>query len=155
MCPGTAEKPDANIHVGVSTPSGGATINSQFTLSYSVDGPKNIRRVLVLLNKQQIGVFEYPAGNTKTVSDTKQITITGTGFRNNEYTLEVIAFDFAGFSNKATLPVNLVLGDTPAAPSATDTAAPTINTSGIRISKNADATYTVILPLQDATGIVS
>ena len=95
MCPGTAEKPDANIIVGVSSPSANATINSQFSLSYSVSGPKNIRRVMVLLNKQQIATFEYPSGNTKTINDTKQIIISGTGFKNNEYTLDVIAFDFA------------------------------------------------------------
>jgi hypothetical protein len=29
------------------------------------------------------------------VTDTKQITIAGTDFKNNEYTLDVIAFDFA------------------------------------------------------------
>lgn len=78
MCPGTAEKPDTNIIVSVNTPDANTTINSEFTLSYAVSGPKNIRRVLVLLNKQQIGIFEYPSGNTKSVSDTKQITITGT-----------------------------------------------------------------------------
>lgn len=29
-----------------------------------------------MLNKQQVAVFEYPSGDTKRVSDTKQVTIT-------------------------------------------------------------------------------
>jgi hypothetical protein len=61
MCPGTAEKPDTNIQINVSVPGSNTTINSQFSLSYAINGPKNIRRVLVMLNKQQIGIFEYPS----------------------------------------------------------------------------------------------
>ncbi len=155
MCPGVAEKPDTNIIVSVSSPDANSTINSQFSLSYSISGPKNIRRVMVLLNKQQVATFEYPSGNTKTVNDTKQITISGTGFKNNEYTLDVIAFDFAGFSNKASIPVQLVLGAAPAQPAAPDTAAPTIYTAGIKVTKNADGTYSVIIPLRDVTAVVS
>lgn len=95
MCPGTIEKPDTSIQINLSSPGNNATINSQFTLTYSISGPKNIRRILVLLNKQEIGQFEYPDGNTKNITNTKQINITGTGFKNNEYTLELVAFDFA------------------------------------------------------------
>ncbi|HBB03567.1 TPA: hypothetical protein DCZ39_01505 [Patescibacteria group bacterium] len=54
MCPGRDERPDTNIQVSLSIPSSNATINSQFTVSYAINGPKNIRKVLVLLNKQQI-----------------------------------------------------------------------------------------------------
>lgn len=110
---------------------------------------------MVMLNKQEIAAFEYPSGNTKSVSDTKQVSITGTGFKNNEYTLDVIAFDFAGFSNKASFPVTLVLGDAPAQPAAPDTAAPTIDTANTRVTKNADGTYTVIIPLKDTTAVVT
>lgn len=155
MCPGTIEKPDANIKVSVGTPTANATINSQFTLSYAINGPKNIRRVLVMLNKQQIAVFEYPSGNTKSVSDTKQVSLPGTGFKNNEYTLDVVAFDFAGFSNKASFPVTLVLGSAPAQPAAPDTTAPTIDTANTKVTKNADGTYSVIIPLKDATAVVT
>ncbi len=56
MCQGRDEKPDTNIKVTLNVAS---AIASQFSLSYTVNGPKNIRRVLVLLDKQQIGVFEY------------------------------------------------------------------------------------------------
>ena len=159
MCPWTAEKLDTNIQVNVSSPSDNSTINSQFTLSYTISAPKNIRRVLVLLNKQQIATFEYPSGITKNITDTKQVSITWTGFKNNEYTLEVVAFDFAGFSNRASIPVQLSLGNAPApaptpAPVA-DINAPTIKTSGIKVSKNADGTYSVIIPLQDVTAVVS
>jgi len=158
MCQGVAEKPDTNINVNVSTPTNNATIWSSFTVSYTISGPKNIRRVLILLNKQQVGLFEYPQGNTKSVSDTKQVTITWTGFKNNQYTLDVVAFDFAWFSNKTSIPVQLSLGSTPTPPPVqptVDTSAPTIKTSGIQISKNADGTFTVIVPLQDMTAVLS
>ena len=155
MCPGTAEKPDTNIKINVSSPATNTTINSQFTVSYSINGPKNIRRVLILLNKQQVGIFEYPSGNTKSLTDTKQITITGTGFKNNEYTLDIIAFDFAGFSNKASIPVQLTLDAAPTPPPVVDTAAPTIDTNNIKVSKNADGTYSIIIPLKDTTAVVT
>ena len=58
--------------------------------------------------------------------------------------------------------MQLSLGSTPTpppiqppAPSTPDTSAPTIKTSGIQISKNADATFTVIIPLQDTTAVLS
>ena len=56
MCQGTEERPDTNIKVNLTVAS---TITSPFSVSYTVTGPKNIRRVLVLLNKQQVGTFEY------------------------------------------------------------------------------------------------
>ncbi|HBB03566.1 TPA: hypothetical protein DCZ39_01500 [Patescibacteria group bacterium] len=72
--------------------------------------------------------------------------------------LELVAFDFAGFSNKTSTQVTLALGSTPTPPPpvpAEDTSAPTINTSAIKVSKNADSTYTVIIPLQDVTAVIS
>ena len=56
MCQGTEERPDTNIKVSLTVAS---TIAFPFGVSYTVTGPKNIRRVLVLLNKQQVGMFEY------------------------------------------------------------------------------------------------
>lgn len=157
MCDGTAERPDTNIKVTMSAPRANADISSSFSVSYTISSPKNIRRVLVLLDKQQVWIFEYSQWTTKNITDTKQITLTGTGFKNGTYTLELVAFDFAGFSNKATAQVDLTLWSAPA-PTPTpsvDTAAPTINTSAIRVSKNADSTYSIIVPLQDSTAVVS
>jgi len=75
MCPGRDERPDLNIKVTLNVAS---EVSSNFSLSYTVNGPKNIRRVLVLLDKQQVGTFEYAQGNTKSITDTKQVIITGT-----------------------------------------------------------------------------
>ena len=157
MCDGTEERPDTSINITMSTPRANANISSPFSVSYTINGPKNIRRVLVFLNKQQVWSFEYPSWDTKSVTDTKQITLTGTWFTNGTYSLEVVAFDFAGFSNKTSAQVNLTLGSAPVEPvaPAVDTAAPTINTSAIRVSKNADSTYSVIIPLQDMTAVVT
>ena len=149
MCPGSEERPDVNIKVNLSTPSANATINSQFTVSYSINGPKNIRRVLVLLDKQQVGMFEYAQWNTKNITDTKQITIMWTGFKNGSYTLDLVAFDFAGFSNKASVQVTLTLGAAPA-----DTDAPKVMTTGIKIIKNWSGTYDVTLPLDEESWLL-
>ncbi len=145
MCPGRDEKPDTNIQINLSSPITSATINSQFTLSYSITGPKNIRRIMVLLDKKQIGLFEYTQWDTKNITDTKQVTVSWTGFKNWTYTLELVAFDFAWFSNKTSIPVTLSLG------ASIDTIAPKIVTSSIKITKNSDGTYTVILPLDEAS----
>lgn len=154
MCPGREERPDTNIQVHLTSPSNTTTIWSSFTISYSVNGPKNIRRVLVFLDKQQIWMFEYPLGDTKSITDTKQITITWTGFKNGTYALDLVAFDFAGFSNKTSISVTYAAGasNTPVIPAA-DTSAPKIVISAIKVSKNADGTFTVILPLDDASNI--
>ena len=146
MCPGRDEKPDTNIKINLSSPTSSATIWSPFTVSYSIAGPKNIRRVLVLLNKQQVSAFEYSQWDTKNITDTKQITITWTGFKNWNYTLDLVAFDFAGFSNKATVPVTLTLGTSP---SSVDTVAPKVIITGIKVVKDISGAYSVILPLEE------
>lgn len=70
--------------------------------------------------------------------------------------MDLVAFDFAGFSNKSSIQVTLTLGSvTPPPAPAVDTAAPTIDTAAIKISKNIDGTYSVIIPLQDATAVVT
>lgn len=148
MCPGRDEKPDTNIQITLSTPTSSATIWSPFTVSYAVSGPKNIRRVLVLLDKQQVALFEYPQWNTKSITDTKQVTITWTGFKNGTYTLDLVAFDFAWFSNKASISVKYAFG-TPTAP--LDTLAPKIILSAIKVTKNQSGTYVVVLPLDEAS----
>lgn len=60
MCPGSEERPDTNIKITLNTPANAASISSPFTVAYSIIAPKNIRRVLILLNKQQVGMYEYP-----------------------------------------------------------------------------------------------
>ncbi len=148
MCPWRDEKPDTNIKINLSSPSANASISSPLSLSYSVSGPKNIRRVMVLLNKQQIGLFEYPQGDTKTVTDTKQVTIPAT-IKNWTYALDVVAFDFAGFSNRTTIQVTLG-----AAAAIKDTAAPKVLEAQIRVTKNANGTYAVTLPLDEPSGLL-
>ncbi|MEI8090784.1 MAG: hypothetical protein WCG98_00540 [bacterium] len=68
---------------------------------------KNIRKVMVLLDGQAVATFNYPNGNTKSLTDTKQVALLATGFKNGNYTLQVVAFDFAGFSNKKEVSVKL------------------------------------------------
>lgn len=155
MCQSRDEKLDTNININLIAPMASATIWSPFTVSYTINGPKNIRKIILLLNKQQIGAIEYPRWDTKSISDTKQVTIAWTGFKNGTYILDFVAFDFAWFSNKKSVSVQLALGAIPPPSPIVDTDAPTINTSAIKISKNMDGTYSVIIPLQDVTAVVT
>lgn len=63
--------------------------------------------------------------------------------------MDLVAFDFAGFSNKASISVQLTLGAAPA-----DTAAPKIMESAIKIIKNQSGAYAVTLPLDEASGLL-
>jgi len=156
MCPWRSEKPDTNIQVNITSPSANGIISSSFTVSYSIVAPKNIRKVLVLIDNQQISLFTYVQWDTKSITDTKQVTIPETWFKNWMHTLDLVAFDFAWFSNRASTQVKLTLGGTPPPSSpVTDITAPVINTAAINVNKNADGTYTVIIPLKDATAVIS
>jgi hypothetical protein len=62
---------------------------------------------MVLLDGQAVATFNYPSGDTKSITDTKSVTLMATGFKNGNYTLQVVAFDFAGFSNKKEVSVKL------------------------------------------------
>jgi hypothetical protein len=64
-----------------------------------------------------VGTFLYPAGNTKSITDTKQVNLMATWFKNGNYTLRIVAFDFAGFSNKKEIPITLNKWSTTPTPS--------------------------------------
>ncbi|MCX6823160.1 MAG: transglycosylase domain-containing protein [candidate division SR1 bacterium] len=114
MCDGSAVKEDQTIQVQLSTPTEGATIGTKFSVSYAIQATKNIRKVMVLLDGQAVATFNYPSGDTKSVTDTKQVSLMATGFKNGNYTLQLVAFDFAGFSNKKEVSVKLDKTSTPA-----------------------------------------
>ena len=76
---------------------------------------------MVLLDGQAVATFDYPQGVTKSITDTKQVTLMSTGFKNGNYTLQLVAFDFAGFSNKKEISVKLDKGTTTPTPSPTNT----------------------------------
>lgn len=107
MCDGNTVKEDQTIQVQLSTPTEWSTISTAFSVSYGVQATKNIRKVMVLLDGQAVATFEYPQGNTKTITDTKQVTLVSTWFKNWNYSLELVAFDFAWFSNKKEISVKL------------------------------------------------
>lgn len=107
MCDGSAVKEDQTIQIQLSAPSEWATISTNFSVSYAVQATKNIRKVMVLLDGQAVATFNYPSGVTKSITDTKPVALMATGFKNGNYTLQVVAFDFAGFSNKKEISVKL------------------------------------------------
>ena len=107
MCDGSIVKEDQTIQVQLSTPTEWATISTNFSVSYAVQATKNIRKIMVLLDGQAVATFNYPNGDTKSLTDTKPVTLMSTGFKNGNYTLQLVAFDFAGFSNKKEVSVKL------------------------------------------------
>ena len=62
---------------------------------------------MILLDNQVVATFAYPQGDTKQITDTKQVALVSSGFKNGIYSLQVVAFDFAGFSNKKQISVTL------------------------------------------------
>jgi hypothetical protein len=78
MCDASAVKESSDVVVQVSQPANGTTLGTSFTVSYAVQSPKNIRKVLVMLDNQTVGTFLYPAGNTKSITDTKQVNLMAT-----------------------------------------------------------------------------
>lgn len=113
MCDGSAVKEDQTIQVQLSNPGEWTTISTSFSVSYGIQATKNIRKVIVLLDGQTVATFDYPQGNTKSITDTKQVTLIHSGFKNGNYTLQLVAFDFAGFSNKKDISVKLDKGAPP------------------------------------------
>ena len=107
MCDGSTVKEDQTIQIQLSAPTEWAAITTNFSVSYAVQATKNIRKVMVLLDGQAVATFNYPSGDTKSITDTKSVTLMSTGFKNGNYTLQVVAFDFAGFSNKKEVSVKL------------------------------------------------
>ena len=149
VCSWVAGKIDTNIKVSVSTPGSNSTITPSFSLSYTASGPKNIRRITVFLDTQALASFDYPQGNTKTVSDTKQVSV-GTGFKNGSHVLQVVAVDFAWFSNSKSVDVVLGSQASQPAPTTPPVVTPTVSTfkfseSSTKITQDTDGTYTVSL----------
>jgi hypothetical protein len=112
-CGDRAVKPDTNIQVQLSTPTEWATISTNFSVSYTIAAPKNIRKVLVLLDDQTVWTFMYTQWVTKNITDTKSVSLMATWFKNGNYTLQLVAFDFAGFSNSKSISVKLDKWSTP------------------------------------------
>jgi hypothetical protein len=66
-------KEDPNISVQISQPNGG-DIDRNFSLSFSAQGPKNIRKVSVMIDDVFVSSFSY-VGQTKNISKTENIQI--------------------------------------------------------------------------------
>ncbi|MFA5747945.1 MAG: transglycosylase domain-containing protein [Candidatus Absconditabacterales bacterium] len=144
ICSEREQKQDANINVQINNPISNADISKTFTVGFVVQSPKNIRRITVLLDDQQVANFSYDQGNTKNLTDNKQVILLGTGFTNGKHLLKVVAVDFAGFSNQKEISVNLI---------SNDTQIPKLLENKIKVTKNADGKYVISLIFEDASGI--
>jgi hypothetical protein len=78
MCDASAVKESPDIIIQASQPANNGKINTSFTISYAIQSPKNIRKVMVLLDEQTVATFDYPSGDTKNITDTKPITLMAT-----------------------------------------------------------------------------
>ncbi|NCO97874.1 hypothetical protein GW864_01690 [bacterium] len=66
-------KEDPKISVQISQPNGG-DIGRNFSLSFSAQGPKNIRKVSVVIDDAFVTSFSY-VGQTKSISKTENVQI--------------------------------------------------------------------------------
>ena len=66
--------------------------------------------------------------------------------------MDLVAFDFAGFSNKASTQVTITIGGS--APITADKLAPKIITTAIKVTKNQSGLYLITLPLEEPSGLL-
>jgi len=72
-CPDREMKEDPKISVQITQPNGG-DIGREFSLSFNAEGPKNLRRLAVLIDDELVASFDY-VGKTKTMSKTETVKI--------------------------------------------------------------------------------
>ncbi|PJA48428.1 MAG: hypothetical protein CO170_02740 [candidate division SR1 bacterium CG_4_9_14_3_um_filter_40_9] len=135
-------KEDPNINVQITQPNGG-DVGKNFSLSFNAQGPKNIRKVSVLIDDVFVTSFSY-VGQTKNISKTENVQL-GTGIKDGEHTLKVIVFDFAGYSNKDETSITIV--------KKTDTQPPVLLEDEIKVVKQGSGTYQVTLKFSDDSGV--
>lgn len=134
-------KEDPKITVQITQPNG--DVGKNFSLSFNAQGPKNIRKVSVLIDDIYVTSFNY-VGQTKTISKTENIQV-WTWIREWDHTLKVMVFDFAGYSNKAETSIKIVRQ--------TDTQAPVLLEDQIKVEKQTDNTYKVTLKFEDSSWV--
>lgn len=141
-CVGRELKEDPNISVQIAQPNG-TEVGRNFSLSFSAQGPKNIRKMSVMIDDVYISSFDY-AGQTKSISKTENVQL-WSDIKEWEHTLQVIVFDYAGYSNKSQTTIKLI--------KKTDTQAPTLLEDQVKVEKQADGKYLVTLKFADDSGI--
>ncbi len=147
MCEWNQAKESTWILVTIVNPKAKEEIWYSTTVSYSITSDKNIRKVIIILDWKQIMQVPYSVWDTKLIQDNKQITI-DPSIAPGAHILQVVGFDFAGFSSKSE---NTIILSKKAI--TTDTAIPELLDSQIKVSKNADWTYAVSLSIQDQSTI--
>lgn len=84
-------KEDPNIKVQITQPNG--DIGKSFSLAFNAQGPKNLRKMSVMIDGVYIASFSYQ-GQTKTLNKNETVQI-GTGVTEGKHTLQIVVFDYA------------------------------------------------------------
>jgi hypothetical protein len=132
-------KEDPSIKVNIESPSGGNKVAQQFKLSFSAESKKNIRKVSVVIDDVYVTSFSYE-GQTKTLSRTETVDL-GSEISEGEHTLQIVVFDFAGFTNTDSTTINI---------SKKDLEPPYLLEENIQIEKKEDGQYNATLLFKDA-----
>lgn len=147
ICEWNQAKESTWIVVTISNPKNKDEIWYTSTVSYTIKSDKNIRKVIILLDWKQVMQIPYSMWDTKTITDNKQITI-DSSVSAGSHILQVVWFDFAGFSNKAEQTIILSKKEIPQ-----DKTMPELVESQIKVTKSPDWTYAVSLSIQDQSPI--
>ena len=138
VCEDRAMKLDPSIQINIQNPNDGDRVAQKFTLSFEASGKKNLRKLSVVVDDTYVTSFDYK-GKTKNLSRTETVDL-GSEISEGEHTLQIVVFDFAGFTNSATTTINVVKKDI---------YAPVLPEENIQVEKNEDGTYKVVLVFKD------
>ncbi|MFZ2151317.1 MAG: transglycosylase domain-containing protein [Candidatus Absconditicoccaceae bacterium] len=143
FCPGRSAEESADIKVSIIKPLTNASISAKTSIRFDITSPKAIKNVNILVDQIQVGSFEYPSGR-KNISDIKSIDIKN--IKDGKHILQLIAIDDEGFSNSATIEINIT---------SSDKQAPFMVEDKTVVKVNEDGTYAVMILFDDALSAVS
>ncbi|AHB40930.1 hypothetical protein P148_SR1C00001G0116 [candidate division SR1 bacterium RAAC1_SR1_1] len=107
VCEERGSKEDLSIDVNIITPEKNRTVSNKFALWYSINGDRGIKSVLIFAGEDQIAQFSYN-GKNKNINEQKSIS---SSLSAGKHTIEVIAIDAEGYSNKESLELEIATSD--------------------------------------------
>ncbi len=136
FCEERGVKEDLSISVSISLPEQNKTISNKFSLRYSVKAERWVKSVLLFANEKQIASFSYDWKN-KSVNELKWVVSELPAWQHN---MELLVVDTKWYSNKTNFTVDIVTKDTEA---------PYILENDIKVQKQDNGKYQVVLVVED------
>ncbi len=135
-CKERETKEDLSIAINIISPIENKKISNKFSLWYEVKADRGVKSVVVFADGQQIAQFPYK-GINKTVNEISSVT---SQLSAGKYTIEILAVDTKGYSNKASFPVEII---------SSDKTAPTILESKTKVEQRENGKYQINIIVED------